>query len=54
MELIKSKENKMNHALVTKHFFVQKLENLIKQIKYLKNNQKKKKKKKKKESQRVY
>ena len=43
MELIKSKENEMNNELVSKYFFVQKLGNLHKQIKYLKNNPEKNK-----------
>ena len=44
MELIKSKENKMNNELVRKYFFAQKLGNLLKQMKDLKNNPEKNKK----------
>ena len=41
MELIKSKENEMNSELVSNYFFVQKLGNLLKQMKDLKIIQKK-------------
>ena len=44
MELIKSKENEMNNELVSKYSFIQKLGNLIKQMKDLKNNPEKNKK----------
>ena len=44
MELIKSKENEMNNELVGKYFFVQKLGNVLKQMKDLKNNPEKNKK----------
>ena len=44
MELIKSKENEMNHELVSKHFFVPTLGILFGQIKDLKNNPEKNKK----------
>ena len=44
MELIKSKENEMNSELVSNYFFVQKLGNLLKQMKDLKNNPEKNKK----------
>ena len=44
MELIKSKENEMNNELVSKYSFIQKLGNLIKQMKDLKNTPEKNKK----------
>ena len=34
MELIKSKENEINYGLVSKYFFVQKLEIILKEMKY--------------------
>ena len=43
MELIKSKENEINSELVSNYYFVQKLGNLLKQMKDLKNNPEKNK-----------
>ena len=42
MELVRSKENEMNNEFVRKYFSVQNLENLLKQMKGLKNNPKNK------------
>ena len=43
MELIKSKERKINNELITEHFLVQNLRDLVENLKKLKNNPEKNK-----------